>query len=419
MKYDVKIPVVGESITEATIGQWMKKNGEAVKRNDILMSIETDKATVEVVAENDGVLFTTVDAGKAVPIGTVVGTIDTDAKPTVASTVVSTPAAAPKAAAPAPSAPAPAMAASAGREIHPDLKNHLPPAAQKIATERGINPANISGTGRDGRITKSDVMNTSPAVTPQVPQRAPTANISIVPHGPSKQGDQRRVPMTTIRKRIAERLVYSQQSTATLTTFNEIDMSKLFELRARYKDKFKEKYGVNLGFMGIFVKAAIEGLKAIPQVNSYVDGTDLVYNNFYNIGVAVSTEKGLLVPVVKDADMMSVPQIELAIRDYANKAREGRISIDDLNGGTFTVSNGGVFGSLMSTPILNPPQSGILGMHKVEDRPVVVNGKIEIRPMMYVALSYDHRVIDGRESVTFLVKIKECVEDPERILLEI
>jgi 2-oxoglutarate dehydrogenase E2 component (dihydrolipoamide succinyltransferase) len=222
-----------------------------------------------------------------------------------------------------------------------------------------------------------------------------------------------------IRKRIAERLVYSQQSTATLTTFNEIDMTKLFELRAKYKDKFKDKYGVSLGFMGIFVKAAIEALKTIPAVNSYVDGTDLVYNNFYNIGVAVSTEKGLLVPVLKDADMLSVAQIEMQIREYANKARDGKISIDDLNGGTFTVSNGGVFGSLMSTPILNPPQSGILGMHKVEERPIVVNGKIEIRPMMYVALSYDHRVIDGRESVTFLVKIKECVEDPERILLEI
>jgi 2-oxoglutarate dehydrogenase E2 component (dihydrolipoamide succinyltransferase) len=237
--------------------------------------------------------------------------------------------------------------------------------------------------------------------------------------GPSKQGDQKRVPMNNIRKKIAERLVYSQQSTATLTTFNEIDMTKVFEIRNKYKDKFKEKYGVNLGFMGFFVKATVEALKAWPAVNAFIEGQEIVYNNYYNVGVAVGTEKGLIVPVIRDADMMSIAQIEMAIRNYALKARDGKISIDDLSGGTFTISNGGTYGSLMSTPILNPPQSGILGMHKVEDRPVAINGKVEIRPMMYVALSYDHRIIDGKEAVSFLVKIKEGVEDPERLLIEI
>jgi len=411
MKYDVKVPAVGESITEATIGSWAKKSGEAVKRNDVLMSLETDKATVEVVAEQDGVLFISADAGKVVPIGSVVAQIDSDAKPTVTSAAAPPP---PPTSRPAAPAPAP----SAGKEIHQDLKSHLSPATQRVVSERGLDPSSIQGTGRDGRLTKADALS-APAGKSPAPAKSPAPTVSMEIRGPSKQGDQKRVAMTTIRKRIAEKLVMSQQTTATLTTFNEIDMSKLFELRAKYKDKFKEKYGVSLGFMGIFVKAAIEALKSSPAVNAFIDGTDVVYNNYFNIGCAVSTDKGLLVPVIRDADMMSVAQIELAIRDYALKARDGKISLDDLSGGTFTISNGGVFGSLMSTPILNPPQSGILGMHKVEDRAVVINGKIEIRPMMYVALSYDHRMIDGKEAVTFLVKIKEGVEDPERLLLEI
>ena len=408
MKFEVKIPAVGESITEATIGQWVKKNGEAVKRNDVLMSIETDKASVEVVSEQDGVLFTNVEQGKVVPIGSVVGFIDSDAKPTVAS-------AAPSATAtPAPVAPSaaasPAVAAQA--PIHSDLKNHLSPAAQRVVSEKGIDPSQVQGTGRDGRLTKADVVN---AVVSSVP-KSPTATPSNLS---AQQAMQKRVPMTNIRKRIAERLVQSQQTTATLTTFNEIDMSRLFELRAKYKDKFKEKHGVSLGFMGVFVKASVEALKAWPAVNAFIEGNEVVYNNYCNIGVAVSTEKGLIVPTIKNADQMSVAQIELSIRDFALKARDGKIGIDDLSGGTFTVTNGGVFGSLMSTPILNPPQSGILGMHKVEERAVVINGQIVIRPMMYVALSYDHRIIDGKEAVSFLVKIKEGVEDPERLLLEI
>jgi len=409
MKYDVKVPAVGESITEATIGSWNKKSGEAVKRNDVLMSLETDKATVEVVAEQDGVLVISVEAGKVVPIGSVVAQIDSDAKPTVTSSAPASKA-----------APAPAQASMASKEIHADLRSHLSPATQRVVSERGLEPSSIQGTGRDGRLTKADVLSAQSSAPPAKDALSkPAPVVSMELRGPSKQGEQKRVPMTTIRKRIAEKLVASQQTTATLTTFNEVDMSKVNELRAKYKDKFKEKYGVSLGFMGIFVKATIEALKAWPAVNAFIEGNDVLYNNYYNIGCAVSTDKGLLVPVVRDADMLSVAQIELAIRDYALKARDGKISIDDLSGGTFTISNGGVFGSLMSTPILNPPQSGILGMHKVEDRAVVINGKIEIRPMMYVALSYDHRMIDGKEAVSFLVKIKEGVEDPERLLLEI
>lgn len=418
MKYEVKIPAVGESITEATIGSWSKKTGEAVKRNDVLMLVETDKASVEVVAEQDGVLQISKEAGQTIPIGTVVAIIDSDAKPTVTASTSAAPAKS------APTAPAQVQMAAptnGSGSTHPDLKNHLAPSVQKIVTEKGIDPATVQGTGRGGRLTKEDVMHAgaggaSPQATPAVAKSAPAP---VVSKGPSKQGDQKRVPMTTIRKRIAERLVYSQQTTATLTTFNEIDMSKVMELRGKYKDKFKEKYGVGLGFMGFFVKATIEALKAVPAVNSFIDGTDLMYNNFYNVGVAVGTEKGLIVPVIKDADNLSVAGVEMAIRDFAIKARDGKIGIDDLNGGTFTISNGGVYGSLMSTPILNPPQSGILGMHKIEERAVVINGKIEVRPMMYVALSYDHRVIDGKEAVTFLVKIKEGVEDPERLLIEV
>lgn len=432
MKYEVKVPAVGESITEATIGQWVKKNGEAIKRNDVLMLLETDKASVEVVSEQDGVLFINVEQGKTVPIGTVVATIDTEAKPTVGSA----PAATPSAPAPAKSnggasTPSPAPAAASSGQAHPDLKGHLSPAVQKMVNEKGIDPSTIAGTGKGGRLTKEDVMNAAPGAAP-APASGPSASSGAmqtvsapqvakapaVTRAPG-QRSQQRVPMTNIRKKIAERLVQSQQATATLTTFNEIDMSKVMELRARYKDKFKEKYGVSLGFMGFFVRAAVEALRAVPAVNGFIEGTDIIYNNYCNVGVAVGTDRGLIVPVIKDADLMSIAQVETAIRDFALKARDGKITVDDLTGGTFTISNGGVYGSLMSTPILNPPQSGILGMHKIEDRPMVVNGKIEIRPMMYVALSYDHRIIDGKEAVTFLVKIKEGVEDPDRLLLEI
>ena len=412
MKLEVKVPAVGESITEAVIGSWAKKSGEFVKMNEVIMLLETDKASVEVVAEKDGVLNTTANAGDTVLIGAVVATIDTDGKPTVA------------AAAPAQAAATPAAAASnggAGRATHPELQSHLSPAVQRVVNEKGVDPSTVAGTGLGGRLTKADVANAQPAA-----QAAPTPAAAKAPapaapilRGPSKQGDIKRVPMTTIRKRIAERLVHAQQTAAILTTFNEIDMSKVIELRTKYKDKFKEKYGVNLGFNGFFVKAVIEALKAYPAVNAWIDGQEVEYHNYYNIGIAVSTERGLMVPNVKDADQYTVAGIEMAIRDLALKGRDGKITPDDLGGGTFSITNGGVFGSLLSTPILNPPQSAILGLHKVEDRPVAINGKVEVRPMMYVALSYDHRIIDGKEAVGFLVKIKEGVEDPERLLIEV
>lgn len=411
MKFEIKIPSVGESITEATIGQWVKKNGEAVKRNDVLIMLETDKASVEVVAENDGVLSTTASEGQTVAIGSVVGSIDTEGKAAVVS-----------AAAPSKST---TTTSTTNTGIHPDLKNHLPPAAQKIAAENNLSASQIQGTGKDGRITKSDALTAvsqSNTVSTTTTSAAPKTTVSVqIPTavGVSKQGQQTRTPMTTIRKKTAERLVLSQQSTATLTTFNEVDMTKVIEIRNKYKDKFKEKYGVGLGFMGFFVKACVEALKAWPVVNAFMDGQDVLMNHFYNIGVAVGTEKGLIVPVIKDADLLSVAGVETTIKNFANKARDGKITINDLSGGTFTISNGGVYGSLLSTPILNPPQTAILGMHKIEDRAVVVNGKIEIRSMMYLALSYDHRMIDGKEAVSFLVKIKEGIEDPERLLIEI
>ena len=409
MKTDIKIPAVGESITEGTIGSWLKKSGEFVKRNDVILLLETDKASVEVAAEQDGVLTITAEAGQTVAIGSTVGTLDSDAKATVTSAAPAAQASAPSATTSAP-APAPMSAKS---------NDNLSPAVNRIVNERGLDPATISGTGKDGRITKGDALTAQPAAA-KAPASAPAKPTTVpVAKGPSKQGEITKVPMTTIRKKIAERLVQAQHTAAILTTFNEIDMSKAMELRTKYKDKFKDKYGVNLGFMGLFTKAVLEALKEIPAVNAFIDGTDLIYHNYYNVGVAVGTEKGLIVPVIKDADQLTVAGIELAIKNFALKARDGKITVDDLSGGTFTISNGGVYGSMMSTPILNPPQSGILGLHKIEDRPVAINGKVEIRPMMYVALSYDHRIIDGKEAVTFLVRVKECMEDPERMLLEI
>lgn len=407
MKIEVKVPSVGESITEATIGSWTKKSGEFVKRNEIIMMLETDKASVEVISENDGVLTINAQAGEVVKIGATVGFVDTSAAPTASAT----PAAAPTVATTAP-APQAAMAASGGAH-----SADYSPAVQRIVSEKNLDTSNIAGTGKDGRLTKGDVLSATPtpaAVAP-VAAKAPMS----APAAQAPAGEKKLVPMTTIRKKIAERLVQAQQNAAILTTFNEFDMTQINEIRAKYKDKFKEKYGVGLGFNGFFVKAAIEALKAYPAVNAWISGNDIEYHNYYNIGIAVSTDKGLMVPVIKNADKLSVAGIELAIRDIANKARDGKVTPDDLSGGTFTITNGGVFGSLMSTPILNAPQSGILGLHKVEDRPMAVNGQVVIRPMMYAALSYDHRIIDGRDSVGFLVKIKEGVENPERLLLEV
>ncbi len=425
MKADIKIPAVGESITEATISQWMKKNGDAVKRDDVLLVLETDKASVEVVAENAGVLNVKVQEGQTVAIGSVVGFIDSDGAPAAAKPTAqpsakpsAPPVPPPKASAP----PSPSMTSSAFQTT-----STLSPAVRKLVSETQLDPASITGTGKDGRLTKGDVLsaNVGPAARGPAVPAAPAAKAPAAPT-PLPQArvggganETTREPMSKIRQTIAKRLVEAQSTAAILTTFNEIDMSHVMELRTKYKDQFEKKHGVKMGFMGFFVKAAISALKAFPKVNAYIDGTDLIYHHYNNIGIAVGTEKGLMVPIIKNAEALSLAEIELSIKHYAEKARDGKITIDDLNGGTFTISNGGVYGSLMSTPILNPPQSGILGLHKIEERPVAINGKVEIRPMMYVALSYDHRVVDGAESVSFLVKIKEAMEDPARILLEI
>lgn len=414
MAVQIKVPAVGESIKEATIGQWVKKSGDYVKTNDVLLVLETDKASVEVVSENDGVLKTDVTEGAVVAIGAVVGSIDTSAaKPKLESSETSKNS---------------TQKSEVNQSKQSDLamnakasdNSTLAPSVRRIVTENGLNVDSIAGTGRGGRITKEDALNASTGLQGKATQ-TPNAPSVLPSVGKKSTGEQvvERVPMTTIRKKIAERLVSAQQTAAILTTFNEVDMTEIMNIREKYKDKFEKRYNVKLGFMGFFVKAVIEALKTYPAVNASIEGNDILYKSFYNIGVAVSTPKGLVVPVIKNADQMSLAEIELAIQDFANKARDGKITVDDMMGGTFTVSNGGVFGSLMSTPILNPPQSGILGMHKTEKRAVVINDQIVIRPMMYLALSYDHRMIDGKESVSFLVRVKDCIEDPSRILLEI
>lgn len=418
MKIEIKIPAVGESVTEATLGSWNKKSGEQVERNDVLLLVETDKASVEVVAEQAGVLEISTEAGTTVPIGAVVGYVDTS-KTAKAEKPAATSEAAPSKAV---TAEAPAHK-SPEKTLSPDLKNHMSPAVQRVLSTAGVAAEAVMGTGKDGRITKEDAVKaaskaSAPAATTSgVSMPSESARSSGVVG--SKQGSVKKVAMTNIRKKIAERLVHAQHTAAILTTFNEVDMSRVMEIRSKYKDRFKEKYGVNLGFMGFFSKAVIEALKAWPAVNAEIQGTDILYKNYYNLGVAVGTEKGLIVPVIKDADLLSLAGIEMAIRDFAVKARDGKITVDDLSGGTFTISNGGVYGSLMSTPILNYPQVGILGMHKIEERAVVINGKVEVRPMMYLALSYDHRIIDGKEAVSFLVKVKEGIEEPERLILEV
>ncbi|UOF01441.1 2-oxoglutarate dehydrogenase complex dihydrolipoyllysine-residue succinyltransferase [Bdellovibrio reynosensis] len=425
MKQEIKVPAVGESITEATIGSWTKKSGEFVKRNEVLLLLETDKASVEVVAENDGVLtiLPGSENGAVVKIGATIATLDTDAKASAAASASAK-------ATDGQASPTPTQASTQAAPQAGGASTHQSPAVQRIVGEKGLDTTGMQGTGKDGRLTKGDVLDASSsakatagqaAAPSSKPAAVPTVNAAEVmaARGPSKQGEKKVVPMTTIRKKIAEKLKEAQNTAALLTTFNEVDMGKVMELRAKYKDKFKEKYGLNLGFNGFFVKAAVEALKSFPAVNAYITGTDIEYHNYFNIGIAVSTEKGLMVPVVKDADTLSLAGIEMAVRDLALKGRDGKITPNDLSGGTFSITNGGVFGSLLSTPILNYPQSAIMGLHKIQDRPMAINGKVEIRPMMYVALTYDHRIIDGKEAVSFLVKIKELVEDPERLLLEV
>lgn len=416
----IKVPAVGESITEGTIAQWTKKSGEFVKRDEVVLVLETDKASVEVVAETDGVLTTKAKAGDVVKVGSVVGEIDETKSAPAPQPAAGASANPGNGAAASKSAPAPSASAAVSKS------ETMSPAVRRVVAETGVNPESVTGTGKGGRLTKGDVMGAGATVAstpaPQKSVSAAPAPVSFL-KTPAMKGSLTeevvREPMTTIRRRIAERLVEAQSTAAILTTFNEIDMSAVMALRAKYKEKFEKKYGIGLGFMGFFVRAVIEALRAFPRVNAFIDGNDVVYHNYYNIGVAVGTEKGLMVPVLKHAEHMTLAEIEMAIKGFAQKARDGKIAIDDLSGGTFTISNGGTYGSLMSTPILNPPQSGILGMHKIEERPIAVNGQVVIRPMMYVALSYDHRIIDGGESVSFLVRVKDCIEDPTRLLLEI
>ena len=404
MATEIKVPTLGESVTEATVARWLKKIGETVAMDEPLVELETDKVTLEVNAPAAGVLSEIVaDEGANLGVGALLGRIDAaGAQPAAAA-----PAKAPEPASPPPPAAAPTPAAS-------DI-DRSGPAAKKLVAESGVDPASIAATGKDGRLTKGDVLaavEAKPAAAP-----APAAAAPAAPKDNAAR--EQRVRMTRLRKRIAERLKDAQNTAAMLTTFNEVDMTAILALRETYKEAFEKRHGVRLGFMSLFVKACISALKELPMVNASIDGDDLVYHNYYDIGVAVGTENGLVVPVVRDADKLGFAEIEKTIGAYGKKARDGKLTMEELTGGTFTISNGGVYGSLMSTPILNPPQSAILGMHKTQKRPVAIGDKIEIRPMMYLALSYDHRIIDGREAVTFLVRVKENIEDPQRLLIDL
>lgn len=415
MPVDITIPTLGESITEATILRWLKTTGESVEGDEVLVEIETDKATMELVAPEAGVLLILKGEGEKVQIGDVIGhlTPGVEGKTSVrepaaiAAQTVAVPVSAPAAAAP------------------------LSPAVRRLVEEHGLSPADVSASGRGGRLTKGDVLQHLEARTPETspasprPQlvsvaAAPAARVSV-PTRPRDSGEsrERREPLSNIRKRIAERLKQVQNTAAILTTFNEVAMTAAMALRAKYNEAFKEKYGVSLGFMSIFAKASVEALRSFPAINAEIRAEEIIYKNYYDLGIAVGTERGLLVPVIRDVDQKSLAEIESELADLGQRARAGKIKVEELQGGTFSISNGGVYGSLMSTPILNPPQSGILGMHKIEKRAVVIgpNDEIVARPMMYVALSYDHRIVDGREAVLFLRRIKDCVEDPARMLL--
>ncbi len=411
MTIEIRVPGLGESVTEATVAKWLKSQGEAVNADEPLVELETDKVTVEVPAPSAGVLSEIlVQPGTTIEVGAILGKIGEGG---------GAPAAAPPkpkplpSAAPAPAAkaePAPAPKTAPASSASPILS----PAARKIAEENKIVPQAIAASGRDGRVTKGDVLA---AIEARAHEPKPTYQ---PPAGPRAQAArEERVPMSRLRRTIALRLKEAQNTAAMLTTFNEVDMSAIMHLRAAHKDVFEKRYGVRLGFMSFFVKACIVALKEIPSVNAEIEGDDIVYKNYYDMGVAVGTERGLVVPVVREADHKSFADIEKQINDFGLRARDNKLKLDELQGGTFTISNGGVYGSLMSTPILNAPQSGILGMHKIEQRPVAIDGKVEIRPMMYLALSYDHRLVDGKEAVTFLVRVKECLEAPERMVLEL
>ncbi|MDB5157694.1 MAG: 2-oxoglutarate dehydrogenase [Mucilaginibacter sp.] len=416
MSLEIKVPPVGESITEVTLSSWLKKDGDTVKMDEAIAELESDKATFELTAEKAGVLKTIAKEGDVLAIGAVVCSIEEGgAAPAEA---------APKAeAAPAAKAEAAPVAAAAEKAVN--YASGTPsPAAAKILAEKGVEPAAVSGTGINGRITKEDALSIdqvseNPQTRTAVAAAAATPTPATAPVAPVKAGErsERREKMSPLRKTVAKRLVAVKNETAMLTTFNEVDMSPIMEIRSKYKDKFKEKHGVGLGFMSFFTKAVTEALKDWPAVGARIEGEEVVYSNFADISIAVSAPKGLVVPVIRNADAMSLAEIEKAVVALATKARDNKLSLEEMSGGTFTITNGGIFGSMLSTPIINSPQSAILGMHNIIERPVAVNGQVVIRPMMYVALSYDHRIVDGRESVSFLVRVKQLLEDPARLLL--
>jgi 2-oxoglutarate dehydrogenase E2 component (dihydrolipoamide succinyltransferase) len=416
---DIRVPTLGESVTEATIGRWFKQAGDAVTVDEPLVELETDKVTIEVPAPAAGVLAEILAKdGETVAPGALLGQIREGAAAAAKSAPASAAAPPPAAkAAPPPPKPAPAPAVPKA----PPVDAPLAPSVRKLAAESGISASTVPGSGKDGRVTKGDMMEAiARAVAAPTPVAQPAAAVQVrAPSAPDDAAREERVRMSRLRQTIARRLKDAQNAAAMLTTFNEVDMANVMALRAEYKDLFERKHGVKLGFMSFFVRACVQALKDIPAVNAEIDGSDIVYKNYYHIGVAVGTEKGLVVPVVRDAERLSLAEIEKTIADFGRRARDGALTIEEMQGGTFTISNGGVYGSLMSTPILNAPQSGILGMHKIQERPMVVDGAIKPRPMMYLALSYDHRIVDGREAVTFLVRVKELLEDPARLVLDL
>ncbi|WP_020180939.1 2-oxoglutarate dehydrogenase complex dihydrolipoyllysine-residue succinyltransferase [Methylopila sp. M107] len=436
MATEIRVPTLGESVTEATIGRWFKKPGETVKADEPIVELETDKVTLEVPAPAAGVLgeYEAKD-GETVGVGALLGSIveggaaaaPKEAKGEPAKSEAAKPAAGSKEAAKPiednanetkPKANGGAAPADAGQA----------PSVRRLAEETGIDPKGVAGTGKDGRVTKGDMLKageggaqakSSEQTKPPVPSPAPAPAPVRAPSAPDDASREERVRMTKLRQTIARRLKDAQNTAAMLTTFNEVDMTEVMALRSKYKDVFEKKHGVKLGFMGFFVKAVIQALKDIPSVNAEIDGTDVVFKNYYHVGIAVGTDRGLVVPVVRDADQLGLAGVEKTITDFGKRARDGKLGIEEMQGGTFTITNGGIYGSLMSTPILNAPQSGILGMHKIQERPMAIGGKVEIRPMMYLALSYDHRIVDGKEAVTFLVRVKESLEDPSRLVMDL
>lgn len=403
MSTEIRVPTLGESVTEATVGQWFKKPGEAVNVDEPLVELETDKVTVEVPSPIAGVMGDIqVEEGDTVEVGALLGAIAAGDGPAVTTTPVQKEEESKK---------QQETASAANDDMPPS------PSAAKLAKENNIDPGSVNGSGRRGQVLKEDILGViEKGGSPIKAEKAPTPRPQSAPDDASRE---ERVRMTKLRQTIAHRLKDAQATAAMLTTFNDVDMTAVMNLRKEYKDLFEKKHGVKLGFMGLFVKACIQALKDVPEVNAEIDGNDIIYKNYYHVAVAVGTPKGLVVPVVRDADDMSLAAIEKKIGDFGVRARDGKLGIEEMQGGTFTISNGGVYGSLMSTPILNAPQSGILGMHRIEQRPVVINGEIQVRPMMYLALSYDHRIVDGKGAVTFLVRVKEALEDPQRLVLDL